>query len=152
MFQDNCDDIIQAKAILNPSELWQCDVNILTTHFSKTNCKLTGRLQVVLDSVEQLSTNYSPLLYCSNLTGRVGFTSISFDQNPLLLQKNGQFSFNGTIEITNNSEIPISLVAQQNNKKSTEFTILPDKFNIAVNEKVKMTVVFFPSKSINYFK
>ncbi|XP_016658195.1 uncharacterized protein LOC100161585 isoform X2 [Acyrthosiphon pisum] len=149
--QDNCDDIIQAKAILKPSELWQCDVNMLTTHFSKTNCKLTGRLQVVLDSVEQLSTNYSPLLYCCNLTGRVGFTSISFDQNPLLLQKSGRYSLNGTIEITNNSEIPISLSVLQNNKQCGEFTIQPDKFKLAVKEKVKMNVVFSPSKSINYF-
>lgn len=152
MFQDNCDDIIQAKAILNPSELWQCDVNMVTTHFSKTNCKLTGRLQVVLDSVEQLSTNYSPLLYCSNLIGRVGFTSISFDQNPLLLQKSGQFSLNGTIEITNNGEIPISLIVLQNNKQCAEFTIQPDQFKLTVNEKVKMNVVFSSSKSINYFK
>ncbi|XP_022167915.1 uncharacterized protein LOC111032049 isoform X2 [Myzus persicae] len=150
--QDNCDDIIQAKAILNPSELWQCEVNMLTTNFSKTNCKLTGRLQVVLDSVEQLSTNYSPLLYCSNLTGRVGFTSISFDQNPLLLQKSGQFSLNGAIEITNNSEIPISLIVQQKDKQCAEFTIQPDKFKLAVNEKVKINVVFLPTKPINYFK
>jgi len=152
LLQDNCDDIIQAKAILKPSELWQCDVNMLTTHFSKTNCKLTGRLQVVLDSVEQLSTNYSPLLYCCNLTGRIGFTSISFDQNPLLLQKSGQYSLNGTIEITNNSEIPISLSVLQNNKQCGEFTIQPDKFKLAVKEKVKMNVMFSPSKSINYFK
>lgn len=152
MFQDNCDDIIQAKAILNPSELWQCDVNMSTTHFSKTNCKLTGRLQILLDTVEQLSTNYSPLLYCSNLTGRVGFTSISFDQNPLLLQKSGQYSLNGTIEITNNSEIPISLSVLQNNKQYGEFTIQPDKFKLAVKKKVKINVVFFSSKSINYFK
>jgi hypothetical protein len=151
LFQDNC-DVIQGKAILKPSELWQCDVNILTTHFSKINCKLTGRLQIVLDSVEELSTNYSPLLFCSNLTGCVGFTSISFDQNPLLLQKTGQFSLNGTIEITNNSEIPISLVVQQNNKQCAEFTIQPDKFKLAINEKVKLKVVFFPSKSINSFK
>ncbi|KAL4149337.1 hypothetical protein QTP88_003302 [Uroleucon formosanum] len=149
--QDNCDDIIQAKAILNPSELWQCDVNMSTTHFSKTNCKLTGRLQILLDTVEQLSTNYSPLLYCSNLTGRVGFTSISFDQNPLLLQKSGQYSLNGTIEITNNSEIPISLSVLQNNKQYGEFTIQPDKFKLAVKKKVKINVVFFSSKSINYF-
>lgn len=149
--QDNCDDIIQAKAILNPTELWQCDVNILTGHFSKTNCKLTGRLQIVLDSVEQLYTNYSPLLYSSNLTGRVGFTSISFDQNPLLLQKTGQFSLNGIIEVTNNGEIPISLIIQKNNNPSTEFTIQPDKFNLAVNEKIKMNVVCFPPKPINYF-
>lgn len=152
MFQDNCDDIIQAKAILKPSELWQCDVNMLTTHFSKTNSKITGRLQVVLDSVEQLSTNYSPLLYCCNLTGRVCFTSISFDRNPLLLHKSGQYSLNGTIEITNNSEIPISLNVLQNNKQSGEFTIQPDKFNLDVKEKVKINVVFSPSKSINYFK
>jgi len=125
---------------------------MLTTHFSKTNYKLTGRLQVVLDSVEQLSTNYSPLLYCSNLSGRVGFTSISFDQNPLLLQKSGQFSLNGTIEVTNKSEIPISLFVQQNNKQCAEFTIQPDKFKLAVNEKVKMNVVFLPSKPINCFK
>ncbi|KAE9544950.1 hypothetical protein AGLY_000493 [Aphis glycines] len=148
--QDNC-DVIQGKAILNPSELWQCYVNFRTAHFSKSNCKLTGRLQVVLDSVEELSTNYSPLLFCSNLTGCVGFTSISFDQNPLLLQKTGQFSLNGTIEITNNSELPISLVVQQNNKQCAEFTIQPDKFKLPVNEKVKLKVVFFPSKSINSF-
>lgn len=148
--QDNY-DVIQGKAILNPSELWQCYVNIRTTHFSKSNCKLTGRLQVVLDSVEELSTNYSPLLFCSNLTGCVGFTSISFDQKPLLLQKTGQFSLNGTIEITNNSELPISLVVQQNNKQCAEFTIQPDKFKLGVNEKVKLKVVFFPSKSINSF-
>ncbi|XP_027853782.2 uncharacterized protein LOC114132508 isoform X2 [Aphis gossypii] len=148
--QDNC-DVIQGKAILNPSELWQCYVNFRTAHFSKSNCKLTGRLQVVLDSVEELSTNYSPLLFCSNLTGCVGFTSISFDQNPLLLQKTGQFSLNGTIEITNNSELPISLVVQQNNKQCAEFTIQPDKFKLGVNEKVKLKVVFFPSKSINSF-
>lgn len=131
--------------------MWQCDFNILTTHFSKTDCKLTGRLQVVLDSVEELST-YSPLLYCSNLTGRVGFTSISFDQNPLLLQKTGQFSLHGTVEITNNSEMPISLVVQQDNKQRAEFTIQPDKFKLAINKKVKMKVMFFPSKSISYFK
>ncbi|XP_025209054.1 uncharacterized protein LOC112604302 isoform X2 [Melanaphis sacchari] len=148
--QDNC-DVIQAKAILNPSELWQCYVNILTADFSKSNCKLTGRLQVVLDSVEELSTNYSPLLFCSNLTGCVCLTSISFDQNPLLLQKTGQFLLNGTIEITNNSEIPISLVVQQNNKQCAEFTIQPDEFKLAVNEKVKLKVVFFPSKTINSF-
>ncbi|KAF0769800.1 Centrosomal protein, partial [Aphis craccivora] len=148
--QDNC-DVIQGKAILNPSELWQCYVNIRTTHFSKSNCKLTGRLQVVLDSVEELSINYSPLLFCSNLTGCVGFTSISFDQNPLLLQKTGQFSLNGTIEITNNSELPISLVVQQKNKQCAEFTIQPDKFKLGVNEKVKLKIVFFPSKSIISF-
>jgi len=127
-------------------------VNIRTTHFSKSNCKLTGRLQVVLDSVEELSINYSPLLFCSNLTGCVGFTSISFDQNPLLLQKTGQFSLNGTIEITNNSELPISLVVQQKNKQCAEFTIQPDKFKLGVNEKVKLKIVFFPSKSIISFK
>jgi len=125
---------------------------MLTTHFSKTNCKLIGRLQVVLDSVEQLSTNYSPLLFCSNLIGRVGFTSISFDQNPLLLQKSGQYSLNGSIEITNNSEIPVSLIVQQNNKQCAEFTIQPDKFQLAVNEKIKMNVVFSPSKPTKYFK
>lgn len=125
---------------------------MLTTHFSKTNCKLTGRLQVVLDSVEELSTNYSPLLYCSNLIGRVSFTSISFDQNPLLLQKSGQYLLNGTIEITNNSEIPVSLIVQQNNKQCAEFTIQPDKFQLTVSEKIKMNVLFSPSKPTKYFK
>jgi len=152
LFQDNYDEIIQAKAILNPSELWQCNVNMLTTHFSKTNCKLTGRLQVVLDSVEQLSTNYSPLLYCSNLIGHVGFTSISFNQNPLLLQRSGQYSLNGSIEITNNSEIPISLVVLQNSKQCAEFTVQPDKFQLAVNEKIKMNVMFSSSNLNKYFK
>jgi len=68
------------------------------------------------------------------------------------LQKSGQYSLNGTIEITNNSEIPISLSVLQNNKQYGEFIIQPDKFKLAVKEKVKMNVVFSSSKPINNFK
>lgn len=154
MFQDHCEDIIQARAIINPSELWQCDVNILTPNILKNNTKnnvINGRLRIVLDSVEELSTNYSPLLYCSNLLGHVGLTNISFDQNPLTLKKNGQ-SMNGILEITNNSELPINLFAHQNTKQSSEFTIQPDKFKLAVNEKIKLKIMYFPSKLFNYPK
>jgi len=135
--------------------LWQCDVNILTPSFSKNNHKtklITGRLQIVLDSIEELSHNYSPLLYCANLSGHVGFTSISFDQNPLTLKKHGQSTLDGIVEITNNSELPISLFVQQNNKHYSEFIIQPDQFQLAINEKAKMKIVYFPSKSFNYFK
>lgn len=154
MFQDGCEDTIQAKAIINPSELWQCDINILTPSFSKNNSKtksITGRLQIILDSIEELSDNYSPLLYCSNLSGRIGFTNITFNPNPLILKKNGLSTLNGVIEITNNSELPISLFVRQNSKHSSEFTIKPDKFQLAVNEKLKMNIVYSPSKSSNYF-
>lgn len=134
--------------------MWQCDINILTPSISKNNLKtklITGRLQIVLDSVEELSHNYSPLLYCSNLSGRVGFTNISFDQNPLTLKKHIQSTLEGVIEITNNSELPISLFVKQKNKNS-EFTIQPDQFQLAINEKAKMKIVHLPSKSFNYFK
>lgn len=134
--------------------MWQCDVNILTPIFLKNNCKtksITGRLRIVLDSIEKLSDNYSPLLYFSNLSGRIGFTNISFDQNPLILKKNGQSTLSGVIEISNNSELPISLFVRKNSKHSSEFTIQPDKFQLAVNEKLKMNIVYSPTKSSNYF-
>lgn len=155
MFQDHCEDVVQAKAIINPSELWRCDVNILTPNILKNNPKkklINGRLRIVLDSVEELSTNYSPLLYCSNLLGHVGLTSISFDQNPLTLKKSGQSIFSGVVEVTNNSELPINLFTHQNNKQSSDFTIQPDKFRLAVNEKIKLKIMYFPSKLFNYPK
>lgn len=133
--------------------MWQCDLNILTPSFLNNdhNIKfLTGRLQIVLDSIEELSQNYSSLLFCSNLSGRVGFTSISFDQNPLTLKKHRQSTLDGAVEITNNSELPISLFVQQN--KHSEFTVQPDQFQLDINEKAKMKIVYFPSKSFNYFK
>lgn len=134
--------------------MWQCDINIFTSSFSKNNCKtksITGRLRIVLDSVEELSENYSPLLFSSNLSGRIGLTNISFDQNPLILKKNGQSTLSGIIEISNNSELPISLFVRQNSKHCSEFTILPDEFNLAVNEKLKMSIIYSPSTSFNYF-
>lgn len=147
--------MVQAKAIINPSELWQCDVNISTPGFTENNCKIkliTGRLQIVLDSVEELSPNYSPLLYNSNLVGQVGFTSISFNQNPLVLQKNGHNIFNGAIEVYNNSELPISLIVQQKSKQCSELTIQPQQFQLSIKEKIKLKIVYRPSKSFIYFK
>lgn len=155
LFQDQCEDIIQAKAIINPSELWQCDINILTPSLFKKNCKtklITGRLQVVVDSIEELSASYSPLLYCSNLSGYVGLTNILFDQNPLVLKKNEQSTMNGVLEVSNNSELPISLFVRQNNKYSSEFSIHPDKFQLAINEKIKLKIVHSPLKSLNNIK
>lgn len=156
MFQDQHEDTVLAKAIINPSELWQCDVNILTKSFfinnNKTNL-ITGRLRVMLDSVEELSPYYSPLLFCSNLSGRAGQTCISFDHNPLILKRNGQSSLNGILEVSNNSELPICLYyVQQNNKNCSQFSIQPDQFHLAVNEKIKLKIVHIPSKSLNYFK
>lgn len=152
MFQNHCEDIIQVKAVINPSELWQCDVNILTPNLSKNNSKtklITSRLQIVLDSIEELSTNYSPLLYCSNLSGHVGLTRISFDQNPLMLKKNGQSTSIGVLEITNISELPICLFVQQNNTNDTEFSIRPDKFQLAIKEKIKLKIETISSKLFN---
>ncbi|VVC30296.1 Hypothetical protein CINCED_3A007704 [Cinara cedri] len=151
--QDQCEDIIQAKGIINPSELWQCDINILTPSFTTNKCKtklITGRLQIVLDSVEELSQNYSPLLYCSNLSGSVGCTSISFDQNPLMLKKTGHSTLNGILEISNNSELLVNLSVQQNNKPSPEFTIQPDRFQLAVNEKIKIKIGCLTSKAYSF--
>ncbi|XP_025411183.1 uncharacterized protein LOC112684083 isoform X2 [Sipha flava] len=151
--QDQIEDIFQAKAIINPSELWECDLNILTSSFSTNNHKIkliTGRLLVFLDSVEDLSTNYSPLLYCSNLLGRVCFTSISFDQNPLILQTNGHSTLNGVLEVSNNSELPISLFVQKNSKEHTDFTIQPNQFQLAINEKIKIKISYSPINSINF--
>lgn len=113
---------------------------------------ITGRLQIVVDSIEELSTNYSPLLYCSNLSGYVGLTNISFDQNPLLLKKNEQSIMNGILEVANNSELPICLFVRQNNKHSSEFSIQPDKFQLAINEKIKLKIVHSPLKSLNHIK
>lgn len=135
--------------------MWQCDLNILTPNFSKNNCKtklITGRLKVVLDSVEEIATNYSSLLYSSNLLGRVGLTDISFDQNPLTLKKYGHSTMCGVIEIYNNSEMPLSLFVLQNSKQLSEFNIQPDKFQLAVDERIKMKITYSPSNSLNYFK
>lgn len=135
--------------------MWQCDVNISTPSFTENNCKIklvTGRLQIVLDSVEELSSNYSPLLFNSNLFGQVGFTSISFDQNPLILQKNGHSIYNGTIEVCNDSELPISLFVEQKCKQYSELTIHPQQFQLSIKEKMKLKIVYRPSKSFNYFK
>lgn len=154
-FQDQSEDIFQAKAIINPSEMWECDINILTSSFSNCNSKIkliTGRLLVVLDSIEELSANYSPLLYSSNLSGRVGYTSISFDQNPLTLQTNGHFTSNGIIEVSNKSELPISLFVRRYNKELSDFTIQPDKFQLDINEKAKLKIVYSPTNAIDYIK
>lgn len=154
-FQNQCEDIIQAKAIINPSELWQCDLSMLTSYLPK-NCGkkkfITGRLQVVLDVVEELSANYTPLLHCSNLSGFICLTSISFNQNPLVLKKNIHSTFNGVIEISNNSELPISLFVRQNSKQCSELTIQPNKFQLNINESIKMKIVYTPTKSLNNFK
>lgn len=154
ILKDHCEDVVQAKAIINPSELWQCDLNILTPSFtenSKTKL-ITGRLRIVLDSVEELSPNYSPLLYYSNLSGRVGFTSISFNQDPLILQQNGNSTFNGAIEVYNNGELPLSLLVREKNNQCSELTIYPKTFQLSINEKLKLKIVYSPSKSFNYFK
>lgn len=108
---------------------------------------ITGRLQIVIDSVEELSPNYSPLLYNSNLSGHVGFTSISFNQNPLILQRNGHSTFNGTIELCNNSELPLSLFVQQKSNPSSELIIQPRQFQLSVNEKMKIKIIYCPSNS-----
>lgn len=113
---------------------------------------ITGRIQIVLDSVEELSTNYSPLLFSSNLLGRIGLTSISFDQNPLILKKYGPLMLNGVVEITNNSELPITLSVTQNSKKCSELNFQPDKFQLDINEKMKMKIIFCQSNSSNYFR
>lgn len=155
MFQNQTEDIFQAKAIINPSELWECDLNILTSSFSTNNPKIkliTGRLLVILDSVEELSTNYSPLLYCSNLLGRVCFTSISFDQNPLILQANEHSTLNGVLEVFNKSEMPISLFIRKNSIEHNDFTIQPNKFQLAINEKTKLKIAYSPINSINFIK
>lgn len=135
--------------------MWQCDINLITPSISKNNCQtkfITGRLQIILDSVEELSTNYSPLLYSSNLLGRVGLTSISFDQNPLILKKNEPFILNGVVNITNNSELPITLFVAHNSRKCSQLNFQPDKFQLDINEKIKMKIMYFPSNSSNYFK
>lgn len=106
----------------------------------------------MLDTVGELSQNYSPLLYCSNLSGSVGHTSISFDQNPVILKKKGNSLLHGILEIFNNSELPISLSVQQNAKPSPEFTIQPDRFQLAINEKFKIKICYFPSSAFNNFK
>lgn len=150
VFQDHCEDTVQAKAIIDPSELWQCDINILTLSLSKKNCKtmlITGRIQVVLDSVEDVSSNYSPLLYCSNLSGRVGFTSISFDQSPLILKRNGHNLLSGVVEVINNSELPVNLFVQQNNKQCSEFIVQPDNFQLPLNGQIKLKIGYLLSKS-----
>lgn len=113
---------------------------------------ITGRLQILLDSVEELSQNYSPLLYCSNLSGSVGHTSISFDPNPLILKKTGNSTLNGVLEISNNSELPISLYVQQNIKPSPEISIQPDRFHLAINEKIKIKIAYLLSKAFNSIK
>lgn len=129
---------------------------MLTSNLPK-NCDkrklITGRLQVVLDVVEELSANYSPLLHCSNLSGFVGLTSISFDQNPVMLKKNvHSTTLNGVVEICNNSELPISLFVQRNSKRCSELTIQPNKFQLDINQSIKMNVVYTPIKSHNNFK
>lgn len=124
----------------------------MTPNLSKNNSKtklITSRLQIVLDSVAELSTNYSPLLYCSNLSGHVGLTRISFDQNPLILKKNGQSTLNGVLEISNNSELPICLFVQQN-KNDSGFSIRPDKFQLVINEKIKLKIETILSKPFNF--
>jgi len=126
---------------------------MLAPNLSKNNCKIksiTGRLRIVLDSVEELSTNYSPLLYSSNLSGNVGITCISFDQNPLVLKKNGQSTLDGILEVSNNSELPINLFVRQNNKHCSTISIQPEKFQLAINEKIKLKIVYFPGKSFNF--
>lgn len=155
MFKDHCEDIVQAKAIINPSELWQCDVNVSTPRITENDCKIkliSGRLQIVLDSVEELSPYYSPLLYNSNLVGQVGFTSISFNQNPLILQKNGHSAFNGAIEVCNTGELPINLFVQQKSKQCSELIIQPQQFQLSIKEKMKLKIICHPSLSFNYFK
>lgn len=130
-------------------------MHFLTSTFSKNNSKiklLTGRLLIILDSVEELSTNYSPLLYCSNLSGRVGFTSITFDQNPLILQTNGNNTLNGVIQVSNNSVFPINLFIQKNSKEHTDFSIQPEKFQLAINENAKIKIAYSPTNSMNYIK
>lgn len=89
------------------------------------------------------------MLYCSNLSGHVGLTRISFDQNPLILKRNGQLTSNGVLEISNNSELPICLFVQQNINDSG-FSIRPDKFQLAINEKIKLKIETNSSKSFNF--
>ncbi|XP_050531847.1 uncharacterized protein LOC126900284 isoform X2 [Daktulosphaira vitifoliae] len=140
--QEDSSDIIQIKAVIKPTELWKCNVNFITSILPYDTIKksIAGRLRITLDSVEELMTTYSPLLYSSNLCGSIIQTSIIFDQNPLVLKKQGSSLMGGIVEVKNNSLQPISLFIKLKHEKCSLLTISPNKLQLEENEKAKVNI------------